>query len=222
LRWLTLRIPIVLALTTALLVAAPLAQAATTRSYVLSGEPNVTPAGTFELKESDPSGDTIGLSANVPRIWATRTALLASAPLQNAELEYEIFFESTDGHVTITYGHVNAAGIFTKLKDAYRTVDKAPRSTTGTLAGIVNGTLTEVGYVKGKLTGITGTIPAGSYPAISLATNQDNSVFVTPSLLTSSQASTATVPLPELPTVALMGLGLLAVGGVAMMNTRKR
>lgn len=192
---------------------------ASSRSFYFGPAPNAAPLdSTFQLVNVEPDAGEVDLPANERVLWVEPGALGAPAAVQNGAMSFDLYFTEFGGELTIEYGHATPAGVFTAIGSGAFDVEPTPRN-------LVNGVLppglpADIGHVEGQVTGITGSLPQGNHIAIRLTSDADNTLHTAVSSLGASSASTATVPLPELPALVLTAMGLALVAGVVMIRRR--
>lgn len=230
--------PFLLILVAALLAAAtalPTSSAAT-RDWTFTDFPNEGPlAGTFAIGETTGSNGQVSLPALERVVWADPTFVAAAADVSGGEVALDLAFakalRNTEDAATILveYGYVDATG-FHAIDSWDITLTQQTRNLAvgdvdpSMLADEAPGTLLEIGHYQGTLVidAADAVIPKDSHPAIGLTSNEDNTLYTEPSFMGSSTQSTATVPLPELPAIALLAIGAALVGGVALVHRGRR
>lgn len=193
-----------LLLLTLLLIAAPLAGAQDSRSvYVTSDVNEVT--GTLLLSDSSGTGEDVTLPQNTAVTWTSNPALAAGADVDGSTFTFDLYFSAAGGQVTVKYGYW-LDGAFTSLNEVV--ADVKPTNS-----------LSTTGRATGSIT-LEGEIFAGAHPAIQLQSATQRTLHTREGLLGMHPESTATIPLPELSTIVLMGMGLATVGGVVYLRRR--
>lgn len=206
----------------ALAMLAPMASAANGDTAVaFSGTPNSLPAGTFLFNDNG-GGSDVALPANVPVTWAIPTALSGPAHFTNHPFAANIYLHAfTTSTIKFELGYVDSAGAWHTLASGTAPVVRSNRTVLPpTVTLPVTKTPADIGAAHLSITA-DGAYPTGAYRAIRLTSSVDNVVYTGVSILNSPHLSTATIPLPELPAIALFGMGGLVVAGVVFARRSK-
>lgn len=222
---------LVLVVTFALLVAlGPAAGlgAASSRTFAFTDNTVQIGGTTYYTLEDAPHGNPIVLPPNATVTWVSATPLAAAVGFGPSDaFSPSLSLALAHGLINVKWGYVTADGTFHPLHVSPNVpVLPTSRSVAGQNVpapglGTPKSTVVNAGIAQTRLTGFAGTIPQGAYPALQLESNAVNALLPGPSVLGSDQASTATVPLPELPAGALVALGAAVVGAVAVVRSRK-
>lgn len=203
----------------------PLASANPGSTVNFTADPH--PAGPFftvTREDSTEGGAQVNIPQRTPVVWAMPEILHAGADVSGRLAEVDLYFTRHHGDkggstVTASYGYVKD-GVFTALGSGTAPIERVPR-------GVLNVTrdtlgVLDIGHAAFEFALPAGSeVPAGSYPAVAISTEDPNALYAGPSLLGTSSQSSAFVPLPELSPVLLMAAGLAVVGGVVLVRTRK-
>ena len=206
----------------ALAMLVPMASAASGDTAVaFSGTPNTTPAGTFLFNDNG-GGSDVALPNGTPVIWAIPTALAGPAQFTNHPFSANIYLHAfTTGTIKFDLGYVDAHGAWHTLATGTAPVIRSNRTVLPpTVTLPVTKTPADIGAAHLSITA-SGAYPAGVFRAIRLTSSADNVVYTGVSILNSPHLSTATIPLPELPAIALFGMGGLVVAGVVFARRTK-
>lgn len=210
------------ALILALLVLASVPLAAADKSYSFTATRSLAVPGTLVLVEGDaPSGLRVPLPGSVATTWATNAPLNVSAPIHDGTVSFEGYFENvTSKPVTVQWGSVDGTGAFTQLASASCTMVSEGRTLVRTGVQIpTTGTALDVGHLLCVQRHVNGTLAAG-HPAVRVTVPEANTLFPVANGFTAASNSSATIPLPELPALVLLGLGVAVVGAVAYRARR--
>jgi hypothetical protein len=237
-----MKLGIVLVVALALLV--PLASAT---EYAIKGSPSTgsdptTGAKALCILDTDlsPGGADVPLVPGVP-VTCDGTKLAAGTTITRYTLSFDIYlYNGSRSNVTVDFGYVTpsdpaaltpVAGTFTSLGSNKSQVLPEPRQVSKP-APLTPGSIpvpgpSSRGHATGTITVAPPsavTIPAGSFVAVRVQSDAPNVLLSTTTstvTLDSASTGTATVPLPELPAVALFGLGAVVVGSVAWVRRQK-
>lgn len=212
----------------ALAMLAPVGAAASDRTFEFTATPNTGAlAGTFSLVDADQgNGDPVTLPANVGVVWASPTKLAAPVHFVDGAFSVDLYLTNAKGTVRAIWGYMELEAdnqyhfVPLKASDA-RNVNAMGRSVAAGLGIPVTSSSLDVGHASVPITGVEGVFPAGTYPAVTITSSNNNALYTHPTTLGASGSSTATVPLPELPAVILMALGVGAIGAVALVRRQK-
>lgn len=213
----------------AVVLSAGLAQAADQRNYEFSGTPNTVAhlEGTSMLVGVGEGNGVIALPANQKVTWVAPVELAAAAPFADGDFGAQLFLSNPTGSVTVLWGYWvpnvgPTGGHFEPLKSGSANVQRVPRAIIpGTLSLPTTGTQADIGRVIVTQSGVSSEIPAHTYPAIQLLSTAANSLYTQPSNFQASASSSATIPMPELPAIALLGLGVAVVAGTVIYRRRQ-
>ncbi|GEM_PF-4868842 len=222
---------LVLAITLALLAGfAPSAAAASQKSYAFTPTVNAAApiGGTLALANAATAGSgAVNLPANGAVTWVYPTPLATGVAFTNGAFAFDLYFANHVGSVKVVFGDYEQDPVthvwhFRALKASQpTTVAAASRNLVGGQTLPRTGTSLDIGRATATISGVNGAFPRGSYPAIQVISSNSNGLFTSAGTLGATSASSATVPLPELPALALLGLGALVVGGVVVVRSKK-
>jgi hypothetical protein len=188
-------------------------------------------AGTFALvAPGGASGTPVSLPANVPQTWVYATPLGANASFQGGSFAFDLYLTNPVGSVRVAFGDYEQDAVthvwhFRPLKvSAPANVNAYQRSLVAgqglpVLPGVPQSAY--VGHATATITGVNGVLPKNSYPAIQVTSTNNNALYMQSGALGATSNSNVTIPMPELPALALLGVGALVVGSVVVLRTRK-
>lgn len=227
-----MRVLVLVALVSILALAAPAQATATGKDYGFSNLPSAIVPTAHQLVDPDtPGGDVapIAMSANTPLLFVQDTPLATGAHFTGGDFRFDGYFSSATGAISVAWGYLDpvthafrplAAG---SVANANCNVRSEGRSTLpGTVTARIPSTVdpVDVGHAVCVKTGLDGVIPKNAYPAIQITSTNDNGFFPTANVLGANTNAAASIPLPELPAIALLSLGALVVGGVFYVRRR--
>lgn len=195
---------------------APASAAADGKVWVFSEQTHSAIADALALKESYETTATVLLESGKNVTWAGNE-LFAPVSVTGGTFTSDLYFTTYGGFVTVEYGHMWTDKTFEKLG-----VARVPIASETRLVEPLK-TPVDIGHAHAEFA-VHGTTPIGAYPAIRVTLDgvPQRTMYLDDSVAGAATQSSATVPLPELPALVLLGVGLLTVGGVAVLRTRSR
>lgn len=186
--------------------------------HVVHADQLVAPSGTPPAVLENPVA--------LPALFAQVTPLSAGASFTNASFDFTIHTTASSGNLTVALGYADADGSFHVLANKSAPITNESRNVYNAIGP--TGTPVDIGVASAHFEGLSLAYPKGSFVAVRVSSDSDSTVpvlgdgmYTQASLLGATDSSTATVPLPELPGIALFGLGLATVGGVVLYNRRR-
>ncbi|MEA3200769.1 MAG: hypothetical protein QOE90_2197 [Thermoplasmata archaeon] len=223
---------VVLAVAIASLLAPVVTAVPAEKLYGFTDAPNAGVLGSTLALAQAGAGSPVALAPNVATTWAYPTALATAAAFHGGSFAFDLYLTSPSGSVKAIWGYM-ALGLdhqehFTPLKASNAVnVARVPRAVVANVGHALGaplpptGTSVDIGHATVTLSGIDGEIPRGAYPAIQIIASNSNGLYPTQTTLGATADSTATIPMPELPALVLLGLGATALGAVVLVRTRK-
>jgi|SRR5581483_284782 len=227
-----MRVIVLVALVSILALSAPAQAAAAGKDYAFSSQPSTVLPGALQLVSPDAvtaNAAAIPFNANVPKTFVSDTPLATGAQFVDGNFRFEGYFTSATGAISVAWGYLDpvthafrplAAGSVSNANCNVRSEGRA--TLPGTIAPRVPSTVdsVNVGHAICVKNGLSGVIPKDAYPAVQVTSTSNNGFYPAANILGANTNASATIPLPELPAVLLLGLGAVVLGAVFVARHR--